>query len=29
MITIVLDAGHGYNTAGKRTPDGQREAKIS
>lgn len=22
---LVLDAGHGYNTAGKRTPDGVRE----
>lgn len=25
MVKIVLDAGHGYNTAGKRTPDGIRE----
>lgn len=24
-IKIVLDAGHGFNTAGKRTPDGERE----
>jgi N-acetylmuramoyl-L-alanine amidase len=22
---IAIDAGHGYNTAGKRTPDGERE----
>lgn len=22
---VVLDAGHGYNTAGKRSPDGERE----
>ena len=29
MITIVLDAGHGYNTAGKRTPDGQREWSMN
>lgn len=25
MIRIALDAGHGYNTRGKRTPDGERE----
>lgn len=25
MVKIALDAGHGYYTAGKRTPDGQRE----
>jgi len=25
MIKIVLDAGHGINTPGKRTPDGERE----
>ena len=24
-VKIVIDAGHGYNTAGKRTPDGERE----
>lgn len=24
-MKIALDAGHGYNTAGKRTPDGIRE----
>ncbi len=26
---LVLDAGHGYNTAGKRTPDGVREWSIN
>ncbi len=26
---LVLDAGHGYNTAGKRTPDGIREWSIN
>lgn len=25
MVKIALDAGHGMNTAGKRTPDGERE----
>lgn len=25
MVKIVLDAGHGNNTPGKRTPDGERE----
>ncbi|WP_227394248.1 N-acetylmuramoyl-L-alanine amidase [Jeotgalibacillus aurantiacus] len=25
MATIVLDAGHSYNTPGKRSPDGMRE----
>lgn len=25
MVRIALDAGHGYNTSGKRTPDGERE----
>jgi len=25
MKKIVIDAGHGYNTPGKRTPDGERE----
>lgn len=25
MVKIALDAGHGINTAGKRTPDGKRE----
>lgn len=25
VVRIVLDAGHGINTAGKRTPDGERE----
>lgn len=24
-MKIAIDAGHGYNTAGKRTPDGERE----
>ena len=25
MVKIAIDAGHGINTAGKRTPDGERE----
>jgi N-acetylmuramoyl-L-alanine amidase len=25
MFKVVIDAGHGMNTAGKRTPDGERE----
>lgn len=25
MVKIVLDAGHGHNTLGKRSPDGERE----
>ena len=25
MIKLVYDAGHGFNTPGKRTPDGERE----
>lgn len=25
MVRIALDAGHGYNTSGKRTPDDERE----
>jgi len=25
MKKIIIDAGHGYNTPGKRTPDGERE----
>ena len=25
MVKIVLDAGHGFETSGKRTPDGERE----
>ena len=25
MIKVGYDAGHGYNTSGKRTPDGERE----
>ena len=29
MKKIVLDAGHGYNTAGKRTPDGVREWSLN
>lgn len=28
-MKIVLDAGHGYNTAGKRTPDGMREYEFN
>lgn len=29
MIKIALDAGHGIHTAGKRTPDGEREWTIN
>lgn len=29
MKKLVLDAGHGYNTAGKRTPDGIREWSMN
>lgn len=25
MVKVAIDAGHGINTAGKRTPDGERE----
>jgi N-acetylmuramoyl-L-alanine amidase len=28
-MKIMLDAGHGYNTAGKRSPDGMREYEFS
>lgn len=28
-MKIVLDAGHGYETAGKRTPDGMREYEFN
>jgi N-acetylmuramoyl-L-alanine amidase len=28
-MKIMLDAGHGYNTAGKRTPDGMREYEFN
>jgi N-acetylmuramoyl-L-alanine amidase len=28
-MKIVLDAGHGYSTAGKRTPDGMREYEFN
>lgn len=28
-MKIAIDAGHGYNTAGKRTPDGYREHAIN
>lgn len=28
-MRIMLDAGHGYNTAGKRTPDGMREYEFT
>jgi len=28
-MKIVLDAGHGYETAGKRSPDGTREYEIN
>ncbi|CAG9621387.1 Sporulation-specific N-acetylmuramoyl-L-alanine amidase [Sutcliffiella rhizosphaerae] len=28
-MRIVLDAGHGYNTQGKRTPDGMREYEFN
>ncbi|MBO5317564.1 MAG: N-acetylmuramoyl-L-alanine amidase [Oscillospiraceae bacterium] len=29
MVKIALDAGHGLNTAGKRTPDGIREWSLN
>ena len=25
-MRIILDAGHGYQTAGKRSPDGMQES---
>lgn len=28
-MKIMLDAGHGYNTAGKRSPDGMREYEFN
>ena len=28
-MKIILDAGHGYNTPGKRTPDGVKEYEIN
>lgn len=28
-MKIVIDAGHGYNTAGKRSPDGLKEYEIN
>ena len=28
MVKIALDAGHGINTAGKRTSDGERECSV-
>lgn len=28
-LKIILDAGHGYETAGKRTPDGMREYEFN
>jgi N-acetylmuramoyl-L-alanine amidase len=28
-MKIMLDAGHGYNTPGKRTPDGMREFEFN
>jgi N-acetylmuramoyl-L-alanine amidase len=28
-MRIILDAGHGYNTPGKRTPDGMREWEFN
>ncbi len=28
-MIIMLDAGHGYNTPGKRTPDGMREYEFN
>lgn len=29
MVKIMLDAGHGYSTPGKRTPDGMREYEFN
>lgn len=29
VMKIMLDAGHGYNTPGKRSPDGMREYEFS
>lgn len=29
MVRIAIDAGHGLNTPGKRTPDGEREWKFN
>lgn len=29
VVKIMLDAGHGYNTPGKRTPDGMREFEFN
>lgn len=29
MMKIMLDAGHGYNTPGKRSPDGMREYEFN
>lgn len=29
MVKIVLDAGHGYNTPGKRSPDGMKEYEFN
>ena len=29
MVKIAIDAGHGSQTAGKRTPDGYREHRIN
>jgi N-acetylmuramoyl-L-alanine amidase len=29
MMKIMLDAGHGYNTPGKRSPDGMREYEFT
>lgn len=29
MLKIVIDAGHGYNTPGKRSPDGMREYEFN
>jgi N-acetylmuramoyl-L-alanine amidase len=29
MLQIMLDAGHGYNTPGKRSPDGLREYEFN
>lgn len=29
MVKIMLDAGHGYNTPGKRSPDGMKEYEFN
>ena len=29
MVKIVIDAGHGFDTPGKRSPDGEREWSLT